>query len=373
MRRAIVHIGMPRTGSTTFQSVLFRLGPELAKVGILYPDLTPRSAADHPHLNHQHFGEALDGRRPRREARELLQLLSRELACTKADVVLISYEDFIQEKQAARISNTLRSVFDQHGFQMEAVVAVKPQSEHLNSVYSHRMQMMSEKRRFSEFATAYMTSGRFAYHKLAEPWLAACSGRVRGVPTRDMRSAAPLVRRMLVEMGLDNRVGPLLVEDDLARVENRSPGPVTVEVSRRLRHMRVQARIPTRAREMVTFVDHLVRDRGFDQVPFKGVGPDLGAHMSRLFQDTNDQFALAVWAQPWSAVVAPEPAYPVSEIAGRPIPPELETLVSGIIREACRQFNVVPIRPRTSGLAELLADTGGWLGQSLRISKWRVL
>jgi hypothetical protein len=35
-----------------------------------------------------------------------------------------------------------RALFAHHGFAMEALVAVRPQSEHLNSIYSHRMQLM---------------------------------------------------------------------------------------------------------------------------------------------------------------------------------------------------------------------------------------
>lgn len=372
MRRAIVHIGMPRAGSTTFQHILFRLRPELAKAGILYPDLTPASAAHEPHINHQHFGEALDGRRPRREARELLERLSGELARTDADTVLISYEDFIQQKRAAGISRTLRSLFDRHGFAMEAVVVAKPQSEHLNSVYSHRMQLMREKRLFDAFAGTFERSGRFAYRSLIEPWLSACSGRVRGVPVRDVRSPAPLVRRLLAEIGLEDRVAPLLAADDSGRVENRSPGPVAVEVSRRLRLMRVHARLHTPPRSMMRAVERAAMEHGLDQVPFKGVGPELRARMAARFHDTNDRFAMALWGHAWPAVVAPEPEHEVNEIGRQPIEPGMESRIDTILRDACRQFGVTPSRPWTSMPMELLIDGSEALQRAFRISRWRV-
>lgn len=373
MRRAIVHIGMPRTASTTVQHILARLRPELAEAGILYPDLTPGSAAHEPHISHQHFGEALDGRRPRREAEELLQRLSAELDRTDADVVLLSYEDFIQQKKAPQISRLLRSAFDRHGFRMEAVVVAKPQSELLNSIYSHRMQLMREKRAFADFATLFERSGRFAYCELIEPWLAACEGRVRAIPLRDRRSPAPIVDRFMAELGLSDRVAPLLGADDLARVENRSPGPVAVEVSRRLRSMRVHARVRVRPREMMRFVERAALERGFDGVPFKGVGPELRARMNALFAETNGRFATALWGQPWSAVVAPEPGHPVNEIAGRPVEPAIERHVDAILRDACRQFDVMPVRPWRSGPVELLLDGGEALQRALRISRWRVI
>lgn len=373
MRRAIVHIGMPRTASTTIQHILARLRPKLLQAGILYPELTPGSAAHEPHISHQHFGEALDGRRPRREAQELLQRLSGELERTRADVVLLSYEDFIQQKKAPGISRVLRSAVERHGFRMEAVVVAKPQSELLNSIYSHRMQLMREKRVFAEFAGLLERSGRFAYRELIEPWLAACDGRVRAVPLRDRRSTAPVVDRFLAELGLGDRVAPFLGADDLARVENRSPSPVAVEVSRRLRSMRVHARVQVRPREVMRFVERAARERGFDGVPFKGVGPEFRARMDALFADTNSRLAAAVWGQPWSAVVASEPEHPVNEIAGRPIAPEIERHVGVILQDACRQFDVAPVRPWTSGPVELLIDGGEALQRAFRISRWRVI
>ena len=373
MRRAIIHVGMPRTASTTIQRILARLRPELIEVGVLYPELTPNSAAHEPHISHQHFGEALDGRRPRREAQELLQRLSDELERTGSDVVLLSYESFVQQRRAPEISSILRSVFERHGFRMEAVVGVKPQSEQLNSTYSHRVQFMREKRAFADFARLSERSGRFAYHELIEPWLVACDGRVRAIPLRDRRSAAPVVDRFMAELGLTDRVSPLLGADDLTLVENRSPGPVAVEVSRRLRSMRVHARIRVRPREMMRSVECAALERGLDKVAFKGAGREFRARMDTLFQDTNSRFATALWGQPWSAVVAPEPEHPVNEIAGRPVDPATEHHIGAILRDACRQFDVAPVRPWTSGPVELLIDGGEALQRVLRISRWRVI
>lgn len=372
MRRAVVHIGMPRTGSTTVQHILARLRPELARSGILYPDLTPTSAARMSHISHQHLGEALDGRRPRAERRELLQRLSEDLARVDADTVLLSYEDFCQQKQAPRIAETLRAAFAARGFAMEAVVAVKPQSEHLNSLYAHRMQLMRERRPFAAFAAMSETAGRFGYHALMLPWLAACEGRVRAVPLRDRRDAAPLIERFLGELALADRVMPLLRADDPARVENRSPGPVAVEVSRRLRIMRVHARVQVRPREMMRFVEAAARERGFDALPFRGVTPALRTRMEDRHGPTNERFAQALWGQPWSAVVASGPDGPVNEIAVRPPDPATGAEIEAILLAACRQFGVTPTRPWLSGPTELLIDGGEAIGRALRLSHWRV-
>lgn len=372
MRRAIIHVGMPRTGSTTIQHIVAHKRAELARTGVLYPDLTPASAAHEPHISHQHFGEALDGRRPRREQKELLQKLSGELESTDADVVLLSYEDFFQERRAADIASLLRSLFGRHGFTMEAIVVAKPQSEHLNSVYSHRLQMMRERKTFGEFAGAFQHSGRLAYHALLQPWLGACDGRIRAVPLRDRRSTAPLIERFAAELGLWDRLAPLLAAEDHVRVENRSPGPVAAEVSRRLRVMRVHARLRVRPRDTMRAVEKMARQRGFDAVAFKGVGPDLRARMDDRCKDANDRFADAVWGRPWAEVVAPEPPQPVNEIAGRPVDPATERVIESILHVACREFGVAPSRPWLAGPTELMIEGLEGLRRTFRISGWRV-
>src|SRR6201996_4663201 len=111
---------MPRTGSTTFQHILAHSRDGLDKVGILYPDLTPRSESASPHLNHRHFGETLDNRRPRHEREELLERLSDRLARTRCDVALLSYEDFFQQRPRFRVPHQLNTFFAQHGFTAEA-------------------------------------------------------------------------------------------------------------------------------------------------------------------------------------------------------------------------------------------------------------
>ena len=129
MRRAIVHIGTPRTGTTTLQHILTRLRPALAGAGVLYPDLTPSSATV-PHLSHQYLGEALDGRRPRRDRAELLADLAAQARATPCDILLLSYEGLCQAPPALRVPHTLAALLRDAGFAMEAVMTVKPQAEY---------------------------------------------------------------------------------------------------------------------------------------------------------------------------------------------------------------------------------------------------
>jgi hypothetical protein len=373
MRRAIIHIGMPRTGSTAFQQVMAGLRSELHEAGILYPDLTPKSALHDKHISHQYFGETLDSRRPRREREELLQALSGALSRYEGDTVLLSYEDLIQQQQRFRVPEILNRFFEKHGFAAEALVVVKPQSEHLNSLYTHRTQMMREFQSFAHFAPAYAGSVRFEYDTLIQPWMTAFSGRVRAVPVRDRRIDAPIVLRLLSELDLASRVVPLLRHDDLDRVANRSPGPVAVEISRRMRAMRIHAQLRVLPRQMMRFVERQTGQHGFDREKFYGVGPELRAGVEMRYRDVNERFARTVWAKGWDDIVAPDPVRPVNELAVRRIDPATEHAIDTIMWRAARRFEVTPRHSIFDLPINRLVANVDAVQRRLGYSRWRVL
>ena len=373
-RRAIIHIGMPRTGSTSFQHMLAHSRDTLRDAGIVYPDLTPRSASAAPHISHQHFGETLDGRRPRREQAELLGSLSDTLAHTDCDVVVVSYEDFFQQQARFRVPKLLKTFFAQHGFTAEALVVVKPQSEMLNSIYTHRSQMMRERQGFAHFAEGYVGSARFAYDRLIEPWMDEFSGRVRAVPVYDRRfPKAQLMVRILSTLGLYRRVAPLIDQRDMRRIENRSPGPVAVEVSRRLRTMRIHARLRVPPRDMMRVVQQLAWRRGYDRQKFNGVSAELRAELDERYRDTNERFARGVWKTGWNDIVAPEPLQPINELIPGQIDSHTEAAIGQIINQASSQFAVTPCHSVLDMPLNLMAEHFEAVQRRFGISRWRVV
>jgi len=273
----------------------------------------------------------------------------------------------IQQNRRCRTPEILSALFARHGFAMESLVVVKPQSEYLNSIYTHRIQFMRDSRDFAHFARAYERSGRFAYDRLIRPWIASCEGRVRAVPVRDQRSTAPLVLRLLSELKFEASVAPLLQPGDLQRIENRSPGPVAVEVSRRLRTELMQLRLRVNQREMTQFVEQTVIERGLDSVSFRGVNEDIRARMDARYLAANDRFARAIWARPWAEVVAPEATRDVNELAIRAIDPATELVIEEILQQACQQFKVAPSRSKINRPINLLVDGIELLRQWLHI------
>jgi hypothetical protein len=212
VRRAIVHIGMPRTATSALQFFLARRRRALAEVGILYPELAPAAGAE-PRGNHKALGEALDGRRPRRERAALFAALDEALATTTADTVILSYEGLCQIGWPRRPWRALGDAFASRGFAMEILLTVKPPSEYLNSTYAWRMQFLREGRPFAGYVEAVLAgrtpeARRLDYGRLARPWAHAAGGRLMAVPVRAAASADPFLGRVLVALGLGERVAP---------------------------------------------------------------------------------------------------------------------------------------------------------------------
>lgn len=326
MRRAIVHIGLPRTGTTSLQHVLADARPGLAAAGILYPALTPRAEAT-PHLSHQYLGEALDGRRPPAQRHELLQDLAAQLRASPASTVILSYEGLCRRRFWRRSpAPVLRDLFAAEGFTMETVLTVKPQTEYLNSLYTLRTQWLLEARPFADYAQRAMHTEGLDYAALLRPWHSARNGRVHLVPLRDRASDQPLAQRFFQQLGLWPDVAAPLAGAALDRRDNRSPGPLAVEAARRLRARgwrgpRDAARTRTRTLEQAAD----------ETVSFQGVTPDIAARINAAFAETNDQLAHAIWGVPWATRLDPNTPRPVNDIAGQMYDPTTERELSRLL------------------------------------------
>jgi hypothetical protein len=371
MRRAFVHIGTPRTGTTSLQRVLTRHRAALAEAGVLYPDLTPRSAAE-PHLSHQHLGEALAGRRPAREKRELLDRLDAALAETACDVAVISYESLCLIPASRGAPEILRAALARRGFAMTVVMTVKPQIEQLNSIYTWRMQFLREARGFAAFARVFEGARELDYGALLAPWRAAAEGAI-GVPVRDATDARPLLTRVFAAMGLAERAAFAMGAEDAAVVENRSPGPVAVEVCRRLRAGGAALALGGKARATTREVELAVVAAGWDAASFVGPDAAVRARVAARWREANDRFAREVWGADWGARVAEAPTRAVNEIFGSAGAGAAEDVVRRVLAEACAGAGVRLRRPVAAGLmavvgcgVRIAARTGRWAGACRR-------
>jgi hypothetical protein len=342
VRRAIVHIGMPRTATSALQFFMARRREALAAAGILYP---ARAAGEGEPAgnNHKPLGEALDGRRPRRERAALFAALDRSLAATAADTVVLSYEGLCQIGWPRRPWRPLAAALARRGFAFEVLLTVKPQSDFLNSTYAWRMQFLREGRTFPGYVEATLAGGtpearRLDYEVLARRWRLAAGGRLTAVPVRAAGSDASFLARVFAALSLADRVGPLIAERDVKLVVNRSPGPVAVEVARRLHRGRAARRLGSDAAEAMRFVQEAAKARGLDQQAFRGVTPALQRRIEERAAAANARFALATWGVPWEERVAMRPPAPVNEIGGPAADPAIESAIEEIVTAVAGRF-----------------------------------
>ena len=338
---AIVHIGTPRSGTTTLQRIFADRRAALAAAGILYPDLTPVRDAE-PHLSHQLLGEALAGRRPARERRELLDLLEAQLAASPCDTVLISYEALCRIPASFGAAQTLAALFARHGMAMETLLTLKPQVEYLNSTYTWRMQFLREERIFASFLAANLDLPDFDLARLVAPWRRASADRLTAVPLRDPRSSDGLVDRVADALGLAQRLRGVLADDDRILVENRSPGPVAIEVCRRLRAEGAALWLGGSARAVSRFVERAARTAGADAAPFCGFDAASRARLAARWASANERFAALAWGEPWARRVGSAPPAPVNDLARETMSPETEALVRDILRQTHEAFGFAP-------------------------------
>jgi glycosyltransferase involved in cell wall biosynthesis len=222
---------------------------------------------------------------------------------------------------------------------MEILITIKSQADWLNSSYTWRTQFLREDRNFSTFARAERKSRRLDYVRLLAPWRDASQGRLTIVPTCDVRSSQPLVYRILREIGLLDRLASLIQPEDLSLVENRSPGPIAVEVARCLRRGGVHKALGSASREATRFVEDACRARGIDTTSFRGVDGALRADFATRWRLANDRLARDTWGASWTSCVADDHAA-VNEIERLADPSVSLRHVEELIEATCSRFNL---------------------------------
>lgn len=143
---------------------------------------------------------------------------------------------------------------------------------------------------------------------------------------------------------------------DFALRTNRSPGPVAIEVARRLARDGA-ARIlgPERARQASRLAETLAAERGLDAVSFNGVDRAWAGRLAARFAAANDAFAQLAWGQPWPACVADRAAEAANEIAGAAADPVQEAAAENILAVVREQFAIAAEGPLRRGWSRTLA------------------
>ena len=182
-RRLVVHIGLPRTATTTIQKALAMLEPRLRERGVHIPRTF---RVDTPGLA-RHAGLWFALRRPSGPGGPSLAALRRELHGSGAQRFVMSDERFggASEPRLVRALAELTASLD---VEVRVVAYVRPQCDYLESVYAERVRAGYERLPFHLFAAASSLglppARRVAldYGRLFAPWRAAFGDGLRVYP-----------------------------------------------------------------------------------------------------------------------------------------------------------------------------------------------
>ncbi len=326
-RRCILHIGSPRTGTTSIQEVLKTNSRRLLEQGFLVPTLGQDGKGVHPSLAHH-----LAGLPSRPEWAGAEAGFLRELEATVPHTVLISAEILwgvvAEESRLEHLVGRLRGL----DFDIAILCYVRNQPQFLNSSYSQGIRTFRHAKPFDRFVRRHLGEGRrSAYSQRIE------AARRHGVEFL-ARPYTDEVRKAGVIDDYLAAVGATLPRDGAQDFQmNRSVGPFYVALARRLFHRALGGRKPTRKRARAC--SNLLKERldaiGIRESAYCGLSAPLVSEIQDAHRQDNERFAALAWRKPWSDVFAADLQrdYVTNDYAVAGVPSERRPQLIALTRE----------------------------------------
>ena len=294
-RRCILHVGSPKTATSTIQSVLKANREKLLQDGFLVPRSGRTDSGSHRFLAFRLAGQPVP-----RAAAAADGDLEREIAASDAETILISSEflwSILNKTDAAeRVIGRLRAI----DLDVTLLLYVRNQPQYFNSMYQHDAHFR-RRRGFLEFVGgARRNMARYGYGR----WLAIAE--THGVPLIVRPFSEEVRKRGVVEDFLAAAGIAPAGRYDLGSELRRSVGPFTVAVAQSL-----MRRIGERAKlseQQASDCRHALRSelrrRSIEDHGYCGLTTGLAAEIEQAFAKDNGRFAEAVWGKPWGEIFA---------------------------------------------------------------------
>lgn len=294
-RRCILHVGSPKTATSTIQFVLKENRKQLLKDGVLVPRSGQTETGSHRYLAFSLAGMPVPA-----EAGSADLELAREIARSDAGCVVISSEFFwtilARKQRANRVMGYLTSL----GLDVSVVLYVRNQPQYINSFYQHNANFRRDCAFPSFVGEARRNSRMYTYSR----WVGFAERhgvRLLARPFSDEVRKRGVVGDFLATAG----VSPAGRYNNAVELR-RSIGPFTVAAARALMQ---RTGDPKRLTERQTSeCRHALRSelrrRGIEDHGYCGLTTGLAAEIEQAFAKDNARFAEAVWGKPWREVFA---------------------------------------------------------------------
>jgi hypothetical protein len=323
-RRCILHVGAPKTATTSIQFMLKQNRKRFLKHGILVPESGQGRNGAHRILAYDLAGRPLD------ETEGVSRKFDQEVLSSDAHTILISSE-FLWPilgvpSQAERIIGHLRSM----GFDITLVVYLRNQPQFFNSSYVQSSTALQQGDEFLSFVNRGFTKqNHYAYSR----WITIAQRHELTVLARPFSQTVRrrgVLEDFLTTIGLSSPG-----KFDTAVERNRSAGPFTVAVARELvRRIGAPGRLtPGQTAACRKAFRTEFRQHDIEDYDYCGLTTPLAAEIEQRFLDDNARFAAFAWGTSWQEMFSSDLGqnYEANDYAVTGVPPERRALMAEVL------------------------------------------
>ena len=227
-KRLIVHVGPPKTGSTSIQQALFTCRDKLRADGIHVPRAGLRQHFSKRSLSHS-------GLTCQHQRESNWTKLAEEIASTDAETFVVSAEHLTTLGRHVACAEQLEKLVARTSVEVDVVGFVRPQWQLLQSSYSQNVHSQRSKKRFSQFVREMLDAGEMTkldYRLVFAPYRTRFGDRVKVFPLQASHLPRGLVAHFLSLVG----AGTVVMEEASAQPHaNKRHGAKALEVCRLVR------------------------------------------------------------------------------------------------------------------------------------------
>lgn len=293
MRTCYLHIGAPKTGSTTIQGFLGDYRDRLRERGVDVPDFGEDDVVTGPLALSGALRHERDARRPKTSA---WRWLDRHIARTSGDIC-ISREGFSNHLGDEGPNAFAKDFFRRRGVRLKPIAYVRDHVGYLNAAYAQQAKKLRTPYNFDNWLIGALGGDRYAYWRrfkllISDPELDF------SIKSLHQLGDGGLLPDFLAEIGCAELDASGF---DSSPYRNATPGPKAIAagvlVGRGLKELGID---PDFDQSLHRRFRLAVEERNWSERPFFGPSEAVGERIVAEFAGGNEKLAQTAWKIGWA-------------------------------------------------------------------------